>query len=442
MAISIGDALLHLGVDKSELDAGMKSATDSIKSQMKTAGMALTSFGATVIGSLGMMTKAAVDEEVNINRLSIALQNVGIAYDDVRDSLEANITATQRKTGIADDEQRDALNQLLLVTGDYNMALKWLPLSLDLAAAKQMDLTSAATLMGRAAIGNTELLTRYGIVVKEGATSDEIFASILNKVAGAAEATVNPFNVLKATLGDLAEKVGSFLLPILKQIVDSVLPIIERIQAWIDEHPVLVKQLLILVGVLGTFAAVLGPILLMLPTLITSIGILTGPIGWVVLAIMGLITVGTLLWQNWDLIKEKAVMIFTAIKDFFVGIWANITGVFNDSINWIIDRINSLIELVNKIPFVNIGTIGHIGEEKPPAVTGYQHGGLITEPTLLYGLKSMRPYAVAGEAGIERVTPGGYQTANIIIQLDGHILARALGQPLVDEIRIKTGMRM
>jgi len=40
-------------------------------------------------------------------------------------------------------------------------------------------------------------------------------------------------------------------------------------------------------------------------------------------------------------------------------------------------------------------------------LVGMQHGGVITEPTLLYGLRSQRPYAIAGEAGMEYVTPAG-----------------------------------
>jgi len=38
---------------------------------------------------------------------------------------------------------------------------------------------------------------------------------------------------------------------------------------------------------------------------------------------------------------------------------------------------------------------------------GYASGGLITEPTLLYGLRSKQPYAIAGEAGTEVVSPTG-----------------------------------
>lgn len=40
-------------------------------------------------------------------------------------------------------------------------------------------------------------------------------------------------------------------------------------------------------------------------------------------------------------------------------------------------------------------------------LSGFANGGLITEPTMLYGLQSQRPYAIAGEAGVERVGPVG-----------------------------------
>jgi len=62
----------------------------------------------------------------------------------------------------------------------------------------------------------------------------------------------------------------------------------------------------------------------------------------------------------------------------------------------------------------------------------------------LTSLRTMRPYAVAGEAGIEHVGrgpgEGGYRTANIYLILDGRVLAQALGEPLVEEIRVETGV--
>jgi len=49
------------------------------------------------------------------------------------------------------------------------------------------------------------------------------------------------------------------------------------------------------------------------------------------------------------------------------------------------------------------------------SLPGFAKGGIIPEPTLLYGLKSQRPYGIAGESGKEYITPGlSGLTINII----------------------------
>ncbi|MCK9602274.1 MAG: phage tail tape measure protein, partial [Sphaerochaeta sp.] len=59
-----------------------------------------------------------------------------------------------------------------------------------------------------------------------------------------------------------------------------------------------------------------------------------------------------------------------------------------------------------------------------PGLKGYAAGGPILGPTLLTSLATMRPYAIAGEAGPEAVVPmgrghGNGDTATIIIEMDG-----------------------
>src|SRR5574343_1490697 len=147
--------------------------------------------GAVSVGLIGAFTAAVVSaegERKSIAQLENTLQNVGVAYSDVKDQIEAVITATMRKTGVADEKQRSVLNQLVLITGDYNLALQALPTALDLAAAKGMDATTASVLLGRALQGNTEALSRYGIVIPEGASALEILAAVQDKVRGSAEA--------------------------------------------------------------------------------------------------------------------------------------------------------------------------------------------------------------------------------------------------------------
>lgn len=221
------------------------------------------------------------------------------------------------------------------------------------------------------------------------------------------------------------------------------------------------------------------------------------PIGLIILAIGALIAIGVLLWKNWDKVVEffkgaweKMKEGFVAIKNFFVGVWESIVSIFKEhwdkilailfpaigipiliarnwdkivgffkgiwekivgffkgawdaikagffsGINWIIDKINGLISLINKVPGINIGKIGKLGGEKEPEVKGFATGGLITEPTMLYGLKSQRPYGIAGEAGVERIEPGAgattiyntFEIAQLIIREEADVprIAREL----------------
>ncbi len=82
---------------------------------------------------------------------------------------------------------------------------------------------------------------------------------------------------------------------------------------------------------------------------------------------------------------------------------------------------------------------------QPIALGSMAHGGVIPEPSLLVGLRSMRPYAVAGEAGREFVVPegkgGGFRTANIRFYMDGRMITSVVGVRLVEEIRLRQAVR-
>lgn len=625
MAISIGDALLHLSVDSTSLDAGLKGVKDKL-SQVSTAWAGV---GVVILGSMGLMAKSAAAEEANIGRLRIALKNVGISYDSVSDSLEKVISATQRKTGIADSEQRDVLDRLLLVTNDYNKAISLLPLTLDLATAGQMDAATAATYLGKALLdlegGAKEVTVRLG----QASMRFRSLAEIEERVGGAAEAAADPFTVLGAEIGDVGEEIGKVLLPVIRDLIGKFVDVLGKIKDWVAVNPQFVQALaagaLAIGGIIAAVFALKAALLLLGATA----NIMFGGI----LILIGALVVGaTLLIQSWgaqdrkikettatiraELEKQKtdAIASYAAQKSAAQSLYdSNIQkireeyGIFKSTskskldllrdeydqrirtanamadsqisaIQRQIDAIDRQTEqedlaltrqteqkqlatltgtdyteyaaeiarnellrtrnaekdalyaqiedirtraqteidtlnanlviktglldaeriakeqfeldalsgttarLANEeaaikasydrrltdyevflavmkaleggaitppkaggvITLPDIVTIPRSGNVYPPGVSldDYQHGGLIPEPTLLYGLRSMRPYAIAGVAGPERVEPpGGYRTANIYLQLDGRTLAQVIGQPLVDEILIRQGIR-
>jgi hypothetical protein len=261
MAKELAKLFVTIGLDDKELQSGLNKAQKTIQQWSK--GFAIA--GAAITAALGFATKQALDEEVGINRLSSALKAVGEDYSALSGEIEKSLAATQAKTNYGDESQRDALVELINVTGTYQGALDQLKLATDLAAAKDMDLVSAATLVGRAATGNTELLSRYGIQVDKGATATEVLATMQERFAGAAEGAANPLKQLSNAFGDLVQDIGKQLVPLLKSLVEKLLPVIQGIRNWIAEHPKLTQVLVVATAALGLMLSGLATLGFILP---------------------------------------------------------------------------------------------------------------------------------------------------------------------------------
>ena len=352
MAETLTELVAKISTDATELKKGLSDAekgteqsSQKMSESLKKVGMAMAASGAAVTAAMGFMGKAAIDEEINIKRLATTMKNAGTSYDDVKDSLEAIISTTQRKTGVADDEQRNILNRLILVTNDYNKALELLPTVLDLAAAGEMDATTAATYLGKAYLelekGAETVSVRFG----QASLQFENMEDIQARVAGSAENLVNPLNVLKASMGDVAESIGSFLLPAVKGLVDKVVDIAIKVQEWTTEHPALTKFLTITATAVGILLTVVGGLILVLPAIISGIAafgvvlhVALGPIGLISLAIAGLIAIGILLWKNWD-----------KVVDFFKGMWINLKIAFAEGVKFIVNTVLlPFVEMISK----------------------------------------------------------------------------------------------
>jgi TP901 family phage tail tape measure protein len=74
--------------------------------------------------------------------------------------------------------------------------------------------------------------------------------------------------------------------------------------------------------------------------------LITSPVGLIIGAILGLITIGVLVWKNWDTIKAKAVEIWGAILDFLSSTWETIktkvSEVFGSIVDWISEKWNAV----------------------------------------------------------------------------------------------------
>jgi len=142
--------------------------------------------------------------------------------------------------------------------------------------------------------------------------------------------------------------------------------------------------------------------------------------------------------------------LWNSVSGIFIGIWEGIKAGFKSFVNWIIEKINSLIGAINKlIEGINkVATVGgRLGGGIPtiPSIPFLAKGGIVKRPTL----------AMVGESGPEAVIPlnragagagvGGV-TVNLSIGtlvgagMDMEDLSLMIGDTIMD--KLKTNMRV
>ena len=128
---------------------------------------------------------------------------------------------------------------------------------------------------------------------------------------------------LRATTADLSLAIGETLTPVLNAFLQKVLPVINSMKNWVEEHPKLTKVMIIAAAALSALLVVIGLIGLALPAIITGFSLLLSPVGLIIVAV-GLLTVaGITLVKNWDkivkffgkIIKSLGKLMFAFVKD-------------------------------------------------------------------------------------------------------------------------------
>lgn len=143
------------------------------------------------------------------------------------------------------------------------------------------------------------------------------------------------------------------------------------------------------------------------------LGILMGPIG---------LAVGLII-KNFSKIKSAAVSVWNWIRGAFNRIGDIASSIFREAVNFVlgfagrvingfIRNINTVIGLINKIPGVNVGTIG--GVNIPRLATG----GIVTSPTLAEIGEGGEPEAVIPLSKLDDMMGGGTKGAGVTINVD------------------------
>lgn len=183
--------------------------------------------------------KDFVDAEAVWNRLGGTLRTVGIDIKSVRDEIDEAAKAMQRVTTIGDEDFAAILTDLISISQDYEASMRNVQVVVDLAAAKQIDFGTAAQLVGKAMVGETGTLARYGIVVGEGVDAVDLLRERFAGMARNEAATLQGrLKQLGEATGDLKEEIGGVVVggDDAATSIDNLTGFVRSLTDWIAEH--------------------------------------------------------------------------------------------------------------------------------------------------------------------------------------------------------------
>jgi hypothetical protein len=371
--------------------------------------------------ALGDATRAAMEDQQEQAALALTLQNVTGAGAAQTAQVEKQISAMSRASGVADTEYRKALEALVRGTKDVGIAMNDMNLVMDISTATGMDSASVADALAKAYQGNFKALRslspEMSTMIKEGASLNEVMDVLGGTFGGAtaknAETAAGKMAILKNSIGETKESIGSALLPVL----EAVLPVLNQFAAWAQDNP---KAFLAIAAAIGLVAAAI---------VATNIAMALNPFSLIAAGVALLVAALVVAYNKFDWFKTGVNAIINGIL-----------GAFESVVNGAIMMVNGIIRAYNAIPIApDINTIAHVnlpsigGNSATQAASRMNlprmaEGGIVNSPTL----------ALIGEAGPEAVVPldrmntGGGVTVNVT---GGLSTSAEIGQAVVNALR-------
>ena len=402
--------------------------------------------------------KAFMEDDKAAQLLATSLQNTTGATDAQIASVEKFITQTSIAAAVSDDELRPALDKLVRGTKSVTKAQDLLSLALDISAGTGKDLGAVSDALSKAFNGQLGPLKKLdpalANLIKNGATTDEVFAALGKTFAGAASTSADSasgkMKSFSIQMGEFKESVGAAVFPI----VDKLLPAFQSVANFIQNNTALVVGFgLVFAGLATTILAVnaamkayaaIQAIVTVATNVLTAstyaLWIATGVA--VIVAIIaalvalqvkfdifgktvnGIKTVFTELWSVARFVFDAIKTGFETLKDLGASIFSGMGAAFKGVINAVITNLerglNAAIKGLNIIldgidkaagPWVNFGSIPDVNLPR------LAEGGIVTGPTLAMIGEGRGPEAVIPLSKLGSMGFGG--GSNITINVNG-----------------------
>jgi len=166
-------AQFSTGLNKAQDDTqNFTNKVDKVVANAAKAFLGLATAVGTAAFAIGVSAvKAAIEDEKAQASLAQSLRNTTNATDEQIAATEAYIDATQRATGVSDDQLRPSLQRLLTSTNDLAKAQQLQKLALDVAAGSGKSLEEVSNILAKAYDGNFKALKNLGVELKTTTTS-------------------------------------------------------------------------------------------------------------------------------------------------------------------------------------------------------------------------------------------------------------------------------
>jgi len=156
-------------------------ATTSLDKAVGKLGKQLASvFAVTKVVQFGKASvKAFIDDEKAANQLAVAVKNLGLAF--AQPQVDNYIAKLEAASGIVDGELRPAFQALLTTTGSLTKSQELLGLAIEGARGSGKDLTTVATDLAQAYVGNTRGLRKYNLGLTQAELKTLSFTEVQKK---------------------------------------------------------------------------------------------------------------------------------------------------------------------------------------------------------------------------------------------------------------------
>lgn len=300
---------------------------------------------------------AAVEDAAAQDKLATTLKNVTGATDGAIAANEKFISNLTLSTGVADDQLRPSLDRLVRSTEDVATAQDLLQIAMDVSQGTGKDLETVSNAIAKAYDGEFTSLKRLGVPLDEATIKSGNFADVAKKlsdtfggqVQASTETAAGRFQILKNRLNESTEEIGAKLLPT----IENLLPKLESAAKFVSDNT---NAILILVGVIGTFAAIIkitqgAMVLYNAVNLIMeanakraaagqwalNTAVLANPFVLITVAVIALVAAIVYLWNNNEAFREAVIKAWEAIKNTAVRVWEGIIKALGAAWDWIVE---------------------------------------------------------------------------------------------------------